>query len=81
MLLLKENLLLRFMENFQPGDIVVLRSGSPTMTVKEITDNNVTVTWWQDGKIQEATLPAAALEKYVPPSFSPRSGGGNRRVF
>lgn len=49
--------------DFDVGDVVVLRSGSPRMTVERVTENgHVVCTWYQDGRREVTTLPAETLE-------------------
>jgi uncharacterized protein YodC (DUF2158 family) len=51
----------------QPGDVVTLKSGSPSMTVDEVGDNYGTLTaWcsWFDGKkVVRDSFPASSLKK------------------
>ena len=50
-------------ERFEVGDVVVLRSGSPRMTVESIAGESgkVTCTWYQDGRREVTTLPVETL--------------------
>ena len=36
------------MANFKEGDVVVLKSGGPPMTVKSIQGNRVICVWWDE---------------------------------
>lgn len=52
-------------ERFEVGDVVVLRSGSPRMTVEKVEPvdaGRVVCTWYQDGRREVTTLPAETLE-------------------
>lgn len=62
------------MDDFQVGDVVVLKSGSPDMTIMEIdNDTQIVTTTWFDGSTQlttqfaKATLvdPAKAIERLM----------------
>jgi uncharacterized protein YodC (DUF2158 family) len=49
-------------EKIVPGSIVILRSGSPKLTVEIInSDNKAGVSWFADGEYQFVTLPISAL--------------------
>jgi uncharacterized protein YodC (DUF2158 family) len=49
---------------FQIGDVVVLKSGGPAMTVADLTEDGGVICIWFDGKEQRrAVFPAATLEK------------------
>lgn len=48
---------------FEPGNIVVLKSGGFQMTVADITDDGVQCLWLgEEGDLFRETLPAAVLE-------------------
>ncbi|MGE3247907.1 MAG: YodC family protein [Beijerinckiaceae bacterium] len=50
-------------ENFVPGDLVILRSGGPVMTVERTNGSQVNCIWFSaDETLRSTTLPAAALE-------------------
>lgn len=52
------------MTDFQVGDIVKLKSGSPNMTVKEYNeDGEVICVWFVDGKNTVAIFPEGMLNK------------------
>lgn len=53
--------------SFQTGDIVVLKSGGPEMTVDFIVDTDVTCNWFSDNKLHNETFNEASLKKYTPP--------------
>lgn len=48
---------------FEPGDVVMLRSGGPAMTVVEVSDALVSCLWIAepDEQIRSAQIPAVAL--------------------
>lgn len=50
-------------ERFEVGDVVVLRSGSPRMTVEQLQHDTgkVVCTWYQDGRREVTALPADTL--------------------
>jgi uncharacterized protein YodC (DUF2158 family) len=54
-----------FVENFQPGDVVCLKSGGPDMTVEFVKSesNNVFVTciWFEERTLYRTSLPVSAL--------------------
>jgi uncharacterized protein YodC (DUF2158 family) len=52
---------------FTPGTLVMLKSGGPIMTVKEVRDNGVVCEWF-DGKQepQVRVFAATSLEEYKP---------------
>lgn len=43
------------------GSVVVLKSGSPQMTVSDIDDDQATCIWYNDDKMVERTFPLAVL--------------------
>ncbi len=49
--------------SFEIGDVVVLKSGGPTLTVKETGSEGVTCLWYADDEeeFRTAILPAACL--------------------
>lgn len=49
------------MKNFNPGEIVRLRSGSPSMTVERTSGRLVECTWFVDGQLRTGTFDADAL--------------------
>jgi uncharacterized protein YodC (DUF2158 family) len=52
----------------QPGDLVLLKSGSPLMTVLAISQGGVVCTWFDKSNHKTATFPEATLEPYVEPT-------------
>ena len=52
---------------FQPGTIVMLKSGGPAMTVAAADKDGVRCVWHAEttGQIHEFTLPAACLDELV----------------
>lgn len=54
-------------EEFKPGDLVYLISGSPKMVVVGSNENETRVLWCQYGtdKIQDQTVPTVVLRKRV----------------
>ena len=54
--------------DFQPGDLVKLKSGGPTMTVEKVghVGNAVAVfcTWFEDNELKRASFAPAALKKF-----------------
>jgi uncharacterized protein YodC (DUF2158 family) len=48
---------------FEPGDVVMLRSGGPAMTVIEVAENIVTCLWYADGEevLRTSSVPVIAL--------------------
>ena len=49
------------MKNFNPGEIVRLRSGSPGMTVERSSGRLVECAWFVDGQLRTGTFDADAL--------------------
>lgn len=45
------------------GDVVQLKSGSPTMTVESVGPNHVKAIWYVDGAVRRDTFPQLALQK------------------
>jgi uncharacterized protein YodC (DUF2158 family) len=49
--------------DIRPGMVVQLASGGPLMTVVKLLDgDNVHCTWFDNGKVQNNSFPAAALQ-------------------
>lgn len=50
---------------FEPGDVVVLKSFSPKMTVTQVrADGHIECTWFpNEGRPEEAIFPASSLRK------------------
>ena len=56
------------MENFQVGDVVVLNSGSPKMTVKMISDSaEVICEWFENTTKRSSRFLAETIKKYNSP--------------
>lgn len=49
------------MKNFNPGEIVRLRSGSPSMTVERSSGRLVECAWFVDGQLRTGSFDADAL--------------------
>ena len=49
------------MKQFTPGEIVRLRSGSPSMTVERMSGRLVDCAWFVDGKLRTGSFDADAL--------------------
>ena len=48
---------------FEPGDVVVLKSGGQSMTVASVSDDEVHCLWLgEDGELIRETIPSVALE-------------------
>jgi uncharacterized protein YodC (DUF2158 family) len=48
---------------FKPGDVVVLKSGGPAMTVASVEENDVKCLWiGEEGELYREEIPAVALE-------------------
>jgi len=48
---------------FEPGDVVVLKSGGQSMTVASVSDDEVHCLWLgEDGDLIRETIPSVALE-------------------
>ncbi|MEC5146318.1 DUF2158 domain-containing protein [Chitinophaga sp. 212800010-3] len=71
-------------ETFNPGDLVILKSGGPVMTVLSVnnTDNGTIVSYWfnsSTSKFEQVELPQVLLTKNIPKrkdgSFLAYSGG------
>jgi uncharacterized protein YodC (DUF2158 family) len=48
--------------NFEVGDIVRLRSGSPALTVSHVMGSSVMVHWFNEGAVNNYQFPKAILE-------------------
>jgi len=51
-------------QSIKLGDIVVLKSGSPKMTVINMHNNKADCMRYEDGKIHISAIPAVALEAW-----------------
>lgn len=49
------------MKQYSPGEIVRLRSGSPSMTVERTSDRMVECAWFVDGQLRTGSFDADAL--------------------
>lgn len=60
------------MSGLKCGDVVVLNSGGPAMTVMWIEENRAGCVWFLDGKPQSDAFPPAVLRKHqqVPEEIS-----------
>jgi uncharacterized protein YodC (DUF2158 family) len=48
---------------FEPGDVVMLKSGGPSMTVVSTAEDEITCLWFGDeGELFREAIPAIALE-------------------
>jgi len=55
---------------FKIGDVIILKSGGPGMTVEEVDDEEDTVhcQWFVNGKkLEDGWFPADSLKRYVEP--------------
>lgn len=66
------------MSDFKVGDVVVMRSGGPKMTVADVGDystyglgpqNGVKCQWFEKTKMQEQVFDAGVLKIYTSPSM------------
>ena len=55
------------MPNIQPGDVVILKSGSPPMTVEAVEEGKAWCTWFDGSKALRHVFPLHALEPYDEP--------------
>lgn len=57
------------MANFKKGDIVILKSGGPPMTVKSLQEKKVICVWWDEqiNDYKEREFDEDLLEKYEIP--------------
>jgi len=60
--------------DFQPGDVVVLKSGSMRMLVERVEGDAAHVLWANEGAIGRETLPMFALNKWEDRGPRERSG-------
>ena len=51
----------------KPGDLVLLKSGGPLMTVHAVSPQGVVCTWFDKNNHKTATFPEATLEAYEDP--------------
>jgi uncharacterized protein YodC (DUF2158 family) len=52
-------------EEIKAGDIVVLKSGGPEMTVKKIIDDKAECSWFEESKIQEHSFYLSEIKRRV----------------
>lgn len=54
-------------EKFEAGDVVLLKSGGPKMTIDSYDqdDEKYRCEWFVEGKVQHQLFRASSLEKYV----------------
>ncbi len=51
-------------ENFQPGDVVILKSGGPQMTIAATRGEGLVLcVWFKDDEIKREAIEAKALSK------------------
>jgi uncharacterized protein YodC (DUF2158 family) len=63
--------------SFNVGDVVVLKSGGPKMTVDKISGNEVQCVWFEGANQKYGAFPPNALKAYEPiQGQSSQSGGG-----
>jgi uncharacterized protein YodC (DUF2158 family) len=50
--------------DFEPGQLVTLKSGGPPLTVASVASGNVRCVWFAhaDDRLQEASIPAVCLD-------------------
>ncbi len=53
--------------NFSSGDIVVLKSGGPPMTVETVENDWVEVVWFINNDLKRGSFSSATLRKSEPP--------------
>lgn len=61
--------------SFEPGDVVLLKSGGPLMTVNKVAKDmggveKVWCDWFEKTSLKHGTFSPASLEKYTEDSFS-----------
>lgn len=49
-------------EQWKPGDVVVLKSGGPKMTIKFVEHGEACCTWFQGGKVSEQRFSLEMLQ-------------------
>jgi uncharacterized protein YodC (DUF2158 family) len=57
------------MANFKPGDLVVLKSGGPVMTVEDVdkfATNDITCVWFAGAKLESSRLKSDSIELAPP---------------
>jgi uncharacterized protein YodC (DUF2158 family) len=61
--------------DFEPGDVVQLKSGGPPMTVEQVGNEAVSCSWFEKvgnrQQLERETFPPIALTKYEPNSVVP----------
>jgi len=53
--------------NLKVGDVVLLKSGGPLMTIMGEQGNVFACHWFKDGELKEATFVKETVEKYIEP--------------
>jgi uncharacterized protein YodC (DUF2158 family) len=56
--------------DFEPGDVVSLKSAGEPMTVEGVSDGKVNCVWMNGKKIERGTFPSVTLVKFAPPKSS-----------
>lgn len=51
------------MDTFQVGDVVLLKSGDPRMTVESMNGESADCVWFEDNSLQRNTFNIATLKK------------------
>jgi uncharacterized protein YodC (DUF2158 family) len=64
--------------DFQPGDVVRLKSGGPKMTAETVDETGVSCTWFVGDKVEGRIFQKHMLEK-VAPSISSTSATNRPR--
>lgn len=54
------------MSEIKVGDVVMLKSGGPTMTVKEVTERGLLCEWFAGDKLERAVFNPETLDIYEP---------------
>lgn len=54
-------------ERFSVGDVVQLKSGGQTMTVEEVTGDDISCVWFEGKNTQRQTFASGTLKVYAPP--------------
>ncbi len=66
------------MDEFKAGDLVVLRSGGPTMTVAVVNGEKALCTWFSGGNLSSENVHVTVLKAFKAPqprASKPRVGG------
>jgi uncharacterized protein YodC (DUF2158 family) len=54
------------LNNFAIGDQVVLKSGGPDMTIKQITDSDIVCQWFAGKKLEQGRFAPESITKSTP---------------